>query len=77
MIRTSLHSKAVNSDLHARLADSTLYEESNKPRLKQLLSEQADIQKEINQTEESWLRKSEELQEMEQNLSIPDCQKDN
>jgi ATP-binding cassette subfamily F protein 3 len=53
------------SALEAQLADSTVYDEANKARLKQLLTEQAEIQRQINQTEETWLNKSEELQQME------------
>jgi len=52
------------SDLEAQLTDPTIYEETNKARLKQLLTQQADIQRQINQTEEYWLNKSEELQTM-------------
>ena len=53
------------SDLEAQLTDPSIYEEANKPRLKQLLTQQADIQRQINQTEEYWLNKSEELQGLE------------
>jgi ATP-binding cassette subfamily F protein 3 len=57
--------EARNKELQGSLADSSLYEEANKPRLKELLTQQADIQRQINQTEEIWLIKSEELQTME------------
>ncbi len=53
------------NELQALLTDTTLYEESNKSRLRQLLSDQTDVQKKILQTEEVWLNKSEELQGME------------
>ena len=62
-ILASLESR--NNDLQVLLADTTLYDEANKLRLKQLLIEQADIQSQINQTEENWLNKSEELQGLE------------
>ena len=53
------------SELEVQLAESTVYDEANKARLKELLAEQTDIQRQINQTEEIWLHKSEELQQME------------
>ena len=53
------------NELETHLADTTLYEDANKAQLKELLTEQAEIQRQINQTEESWLTKSDELQEME------------
>ena len=54
-----------NKELQALLADSALYEETNKSRLKEFLTEQTDIQRRIKQIEELWLTKSEELQAME------------
>jgi ATP-binding cassette subfamily F protein 3 len=60
---SSLESR--KNELEAQLADTTVYDEANKARLKELLTEQADIQRQINQTEEIWLNKSEELQGME------------
>jgi ATP-binding cassette subfamily F protein 3 len=57
--------EAHNRKLQALLADTSLYDEANKPRLKELLTQQAAIQQQINQTEEIWLLKSEELQTME------------
>ena len=59
----SLESRKV--ELETQLADSTLYDAANKTQLKQLLMEQAEIQTQIKQTEENWLNKSEELQDME------------
>jgi ATP-binding cassette subfamily F protein 3 len=53
------------NELETQLADTTVYEDANKAHLKALLAEQAEIQRQINQTEESWLTKSEELQGME------------
>ena len=53
------------SELEVQLAESTVYDEANKARLKELLAEQTDIQRQINQTEEIWLHKSEALQQME------------
>ena len=54
-----------NKKLQTLLADTSLYDEANKPRLKELLTQQAAIQQQINQTEEIWLHKSEELQTIE------------
>jgi len=51
--------------LEAQLADTAIYEDANKAHLKSLLAEQAEIQRQINQTEETWLSRSEELQGME------------
>jgi ATP-binding cassette subfamily F protein 3 len=53
------------SELEAHLAEPNVYDEANRTRLKELLTEQANIQRQINQTEEIWLSKSEELQAME------------
>jgi ATP-binding cassette subfamily F protein 3 len=52
-------------ELEVQLADPTVYDETNKAHLKEILSEQAAIQRQINKTEETWLNKSEELQTME------------
>ena len=52
------------SELEVQLADTALYEETNKARLKELLTEQAAIQSRINKTEESWFTRSEELQRL-------------
>jgi ATP-binding cassette subfamily F protein 3 len=60
---TSLESR--KSDLEVQLAEPEVYDEANKARLKELLAEQADIQRQINKAEENWLRKSEELQQKE------------
>jgi len=53
------------NELEALLAEPTAYDEAYKTHLKQLLAEQAEIQRQINQTEEKWLTKSEEMQTME------------
>ena len=47
-----------------RLSDSNLYEELNKPQLKQLLEQQADIVKRLQETEEHWLLANEELESL-------------
>jgi ATP-binding cassette subfamily F protein 3 len=60
---TSLESR--KSELEAKLADPTVYDEANKARLKELMAEQADLQRQINQTEENWFNKNEELQAMD------------
>ena len=57
--------EARNQELHTQLADASLYEHANKARLKELLIQQADIQRQITETEEIWLNKSEQLQAME------------
>lgn len=44
----------------AQLADTTLYSDDNKEKLKQLLTDQAYIQKELDQAEADWLAASEE-----------------
>lgn len=54
-----------NNELQTMLADTSLYEEANKPRLKELLAEQAQIQQQLSHTEEEWLNKSEQLQRIE------------
>ena len=51
------------------LSDSTLYEEAEKERLKELLSTQADTTKAIQTTEEAWMQALEALESLEQELS--------
>ncbi|MGH1470426.1 MAG: ATP-binding cassette domain-containing protein [Cellvibrionaceae bacterium] len=50
------------SDLEEKLADTTLYEDSNKDKLQALLKEQATINQALESTEEEWLEKQEELE---------------
>ncbi|MBV1871216.1 MAG: ATP-binding cassette domain-containing protein, partial [Gammaproteobacteria bacterium] len=51
--------------VEAQLSDNTLYEENNKDELKKLLSQQAGIQKELEQVELDWMDISEELDAMQ------------
>ena len=49
--------------IEEKLADSSLYEEENKEQLKQLLTDQAYIQKELDHAETNWMEASEALEE--------------
>lgn len=49
-------------ELETALADTTLYEATNKDRLKNLLQQQADYKAELEQTELAWLETSEQLE---------------
>lgn len=49
-------------ELESQLADAQLYNEENKEKLKQLLSDQAYTQKELNDAEADWLEASEEYE---------------
>ena len=48
--------------LETALTDPTLYEDSNKNKLKELLREQGEISRELSQLEEQWLELQEELE---------------
>ena len=48
--------------IEAQLADTSLYDETNKQRLKTLLAEQARLQTENNTAEEAWLELQEQLE---------------
>lgn len=50
------------TDLELKLADNTLYDEANKPKLQSLLAEQAAITKQLEKTEAEWLQASNELE---------------
>jgi ATP-binding cassette subfamily F protein 3 len=56
-----LHAR--KAEIEARLADSTLYEQKNSESLKNLLSDQAYVAKEIEQVEGEWLEKQAELEQ--------------
>jgi ATP-binding cassette subfamily F protein 3 len=56
-----LHAR--KTEIEARLADSTLYEQQNSESLKTLLSDQAYLTKEIEQVEGEWLEKQAELEQ--------------
>ena len=49
--------------IEEKLADSSLYDEENKEQLKQLLTDQAYIQKELDHAETDWMEASEALEE--------------
>jgi ATP-binding cassette subfamily F protein 3 len=51
--------------IQEQLADSRIYEEQNKTKLKQLLEEQALVDKQLQQLEELWLAANEELEALE------------
>ena len=51
------------------LADSSIYDAAEKDRLKNLLAEQTDLTRGINNTEEAWMMALEELEALEQELS--------
>jgi ATP-binding cassette subfamily F protein 3 len=51
--------------LQEQLADNSIYEEQNKAKLKQLLEQQATIDKKSQELEEQWLAASEELEALE------------
>ena len=53
------------SQIETQLADNSLYEEENKSQLSQLLSQQAALTPELNEVEESYLEKLEELEAQE------------
>ncbi|PIE41487.1 MAG: ABC transporter ATP-binding protein [Gammaproteobacteria bacterium] len=54
--------------LDEQLADTSLYEEANKPQLNELLQQQAHIQKTLTEVEESWLKALEQLEALEAKL---------
>ncbi len=54
----------VQAALESRLADNSLYEESNKDRLKQALAEQQQTQVQLASIEEEWVELNEELEEL-------------
>ena len=49
-------------DIEHKLADTTLYEESGKTRLTQLLQQQTDLKRELAEVEESWIETTAELE---------------
>ena len=61
-----LETRAVEkSRIEARLADPELYEEANKPRLKELLHEQAAADQAVAEAEDAWLTAQEQLEAAE------------
>jgi len=54
--------------IDTQLADPEVYSEENKEKLKKLLTDQAYIQKELDQAEADWLAASEEHESLSANL---------
>ncbi|WP_305857678.1 ribosomal protection-like ABC-F family protein [Balneatrix alpica] len=54
--------------LNEQLADPSLYEDSRKQQLKQILAEQQQVQQRLAETEESWLALTEQLEHLETEL---------
>jgi ATP-binding cassette subfamily F protein 3 len=50
------------ADIESQLGDSSIYEDKNKANLQKLLLEQAKIQQDLSEAEESWLAVSEEIE---------------
>ena len=56
------------TQIEEQLADSKLYDDSNKEKLKKLLAEQASLREQNDETEEQWLAIQEELEALETEL---------
>ena len=56
-------------EIEAQLGESELYNEENKERLKDLLTDQAYLQKELDQAESDWLSASESYEDMLNKIS--------
>jgi len=56
------------TQIEEQLADSKLYDDSNKEKLKKLLAEQASLREQNDETEEQWLTIQEELEVLETEL---------
>jgi len=50
--------------IQVELADNTIYDESNKPRLKNILAQQTVVSEELAQAEDDWLAVSEEIESL-------------
>ena len=55
--------KRIKSELEAQLADDALYQDGQKDQLKDLLWKQAELAKSIDETEEDWMTKADELEQ--------------
>lgn len=55
--------------IETQLADTSLYSDDNKDKLKQLLSDQAYLQKELDQAEADWLEATEAHEELSESLN--------
>ena len=53
------------SNIHEQLADSSIYDDKNKQQLKELLENQAKIEKQLAELEDQWMEAHEELDELE------------
>ena len=49
--------------LETLLAEPDIYESAQKQQLKELLQQQADVSRTLDETEEQWMQLSEELEE--------------
>ncbi|MEC4719472.1 ATP-binding cassette domain-containing protein [Noviherbaspirillum sp. CPCC 100848] len=58
---------ARKSEVDAKLADSTIYDDANREALKQLILDQAYIAKELEQLETEWLEQQEALEQLSGN----------
>ncbi|MFV8571990.1 ATP-binding cassette domain-containing protein [Marinobacter sp. SBS5] len=58
------------SSVEASLSDSSLYDESNKVRLKELLAEQTQFKRDLDDTETEWLEVSETVESLEEELAL-------
>ncbi|ARN73663.1 ATP-binding cassette domain-containing protein [Oceanicoccus sagamiensis] len=58
------------SSVETSLGDNSLYEAENKDKLQQLLQEQATLTQQKDQQEEKWLTLNDELESLQQSLSI-------
>ena len=56
---------AQKQQLEAQLADSNLYQENNKDKLRSVLADQVRINQQLQETEEQWMLVQEQLEDME------------
>ncbi|MEZ5505985.1 MAG: ATP-binding cassette domain-containing protein [Gammaproteobacteria bacterium] len=61
--------EACKKAIEEQLADPALYDNSNKARLAELLKQQGDIRNTLEEKEMAWMEASEQLQQMESELS--------
>ncbi len=54
------------ADVEAKLADNTIYDDSNKQQLKTLLAQQTSVTKSLETAEEDWLTVSEQMEQLQQ-----------
>jgi len=59
---------AERSGIESQLADTELYSGENKNKLKKLLTDQAYLQKELDQAEADWLQATEAHEELSESL---------